>query len=330
MSASETPVHSGGTDKRSVASTSTGKSAVEFRAAIAFLIVIALIPAVVRNDYWLGVLIVSMYFAILTGAWNLLAGYTGQFSLAPATFAMIGAYATGLLCTAFGVPPLLGIVAAILIAGLTGLILGRIVLRLTGPYLALTTLSFAEIMRLVASNSIDITRGDLGLAVPGLLGSRIGWYYIFVGVLAFLLVALYALLRSKAGLFLQAIRDDEVAAARSGVDVVFWKTAAFALSAAASGFAGALYAHFAELVTPELGLIGQTGLIVSMAVIGGMGTLAGPLIAAFLVYVLSEWLRDVGGYQLVVFSALVVIFARFFREGLWGLARGAMQRWRRS
>ena len=330
MSASETPLHSGGADKRSVASTSTGKSAVEFRAAIAFLIVIALIPAVVRNDYWLGVLIVSMYFAILTGAWYLLAGYTGQFSLAPATFAMIGAYATGLLCTAFGVPPLLGIVAAILIAGLTGLILGRIVLRLTGPYLALTTLSFAEIMRLVASNSIDITRGDLGLAVPGLLSSRIGWYYIFVGVLAFLLVALYALLRSKAGLFLQAIRDDEVAAARSGVDVVFWKTAAFALSAAASGFAGALYAHFAELVTPELGLIGQTGLIVSMAVIGGMGTLAGPLIAAFLVYVLSEWLRDVGGYQLVVFSALVVIFARFFREGLWGLARGAMQRWRRS
>ena len=159
---------------------------------------------------------------------------------------------------------------------------------------------------------------------------KAGWYYIFVGVLAFLLVALYALLRSKAGLFLQAIRDDEVAAARSGVDVVFWKTAAFALSAAASGFAGALYAHFAELVTPELGLIGQTGLIVSMAVIGGMGTLAGPLIAAFLVYVLSEWLRDVGGYQLVVFSALVVIFARFFREGLWGLARGAMQRWRRS
>ena len=74
----------------------------------------------------------------------------------------------------------------------------------------------------------------------------------------------------------------------------------------------------------------QTGLIVSMAVIGGMGTLAGPLIAAFLVYVLSEWLRDVGGYQLVVFSALVVIFARFFRDGLWGLARGAVQRWRRS
>jgi branched-chain amino acid transport system permease protein len=107
---------------------------------------------------------------------------------------------------------------------------------------------------------------------------------------------------------------------------VFWKSAAFALSAAASGFAGALYAHFAELVTPELGLIGQTGLIVSMTVIGGIGTLVGPIVGAFLVYVLSEWLRDVGGYQLVVFALLVIIFARFFRDGLWGIARFIMRR----
>jgi branched-chain amino acid transport system permease protein len=316
--------------KPSGAQLSTTKTTVEFRAALVAMAVVALIPLGVSNPYWLGVLIVSMYFAILAGAWNLLAGYTGQFSLAPATFAMIGAYTTGLLNHYFGVPPLLGIVAAVIVSGLVGLLLGRAVLRLVGPYLALTTLSFAEIMRLVASNSIDITRGDLGLGVAGLMNSRIGWYYLFLGALVVLLILFYMLLRSKAGLFLQAIRDDEVAARRAGVNVVFWKTAAFAISAAASGFAGALYAHFAELVTPELGLIGQTGLIVSMTVIGGMGTLAGPLVAAFLVYVLSEWLRDVGGYQLVVFAALVVIFARFFREGLWGLARAAVQRWGRA
>ena len=306
------------------------KTTVEFRAALVAMAVVALIPLGVSNAYWLGVLIVSMYFAILAGGWNLLAGYTGQFSLAPATFAMIGAYTTGLLNHYFGVPPMLGIVAAVVVSGLIGLLLGRAVLRLVGPYLALTTLSFAEIMRLVASNSIDITRGDLGLGVAGLLDSRVGWYYLFLAALVVLLILFYMLLRSKAGLFLQAIRDDEVAARRAGVNVVFWKTAAFAISAAASGFAGALYAHFAELATPELGLIGQTGLIVSMTVIGGMGTLAGPLVAAFLVYVLSEWLRDVGGYQLVVFAALVIIFARFFREGLWGLAKAAVQRWGRA
>ena len=302
------------------------RTALEFRAALLALVAAALVPAFVQNAYWLGVLVVSMYFAILAGAWNLLAGYTGQFSLAPAAFAMMGAYATGLLGNNSGLPPLVTIPFAIIATGLIGLALGRVVLRLSGPYLALTTLSFAEIVRLVASNSINVTRGDLGLPVAGLFTNRIGWYYLFLATLALLVVLLYLLLRSQAGLFLQAIRDDEVAAARSGVDVVFWKTVAFAISSAACGLSGALYAHFAELVTPDLGTVGQTGLVVSMTVIGGMGTLVGPLVGAFLVYLVSEWLRDVGGYQLIVFSALVIVFARFFRSGLWGIVTGLHRR----
>jgi branched-chain amino acid transport system permease protein len=127
------------------------------------------------------------------------------------------------------------------------------------------------------------------------------------------------LLRSRAGLYLRAIRDDEIAAASRGVKIVWWKTYAFTLSAALSGLAGALYAHFAQFVSPELGLISQTGIIISMVVIGGLGTLVGPIGAAFLVYVASEFLRDFGGYQLIVFALLVIIFGRFFREGLWGL-----------
>jgi branched-chain amino acid transport system permease protein len=291
----------------------------EFFAGLVVLGVVAATPILVTNTYWQGVIVVSIYFAIQASAWNLLAGYTGQFSLAPAAFGMIGAYATGLLCEYAKLPPIITIPCAVIISGGIGLVLGRIVLRLKGPYLALTTLSFAEIMRLVASNSINITRGDLGLAVPALFDSRLGWVYLFLATLAALFVFLFILLRSPAGLFLQAIRDDEIAAARSGVKVVFWKTAAFALAAAAAGLAGALYAHFAGLVTPEIGLIGQTGLIISMAVIGGMGTMVGPVVGAFLVYFVSEWLRDVGGYQLIVFSALVILFARFFRAGLWGL-----------
>jgi branched-chain amino acid transport system permease protein len=182
-------------------------------------------------------------------------------------------------------------------------------------------LSFAEIVRLVISNSINITRGDLGLAVPGILQHRLAYYFGFLAVLLAIQLGLLLLLRAPGGLYLQAIRDDEVAAASRGVNVVFWKTAAFALSAAVSGLAGALYGHFAQLISPELGLIGQSGLIISMVVIGGMGTLVGPLVGAFLVYVSSEYLREFGGYQLVVFALLVIVFARFFREGLWGLAR---------
>jgi branched-chain amino acid transport system permease protein len=293
----------------------------ELWASLALLAAIAMVPALVTNDYWRGVLIVSMYFAMLAVGWNLLAGYTGQFSLAPATFGMIGGYTTGLLAFHFDGTALSGIPAAIVFSGAIGFILARVVMRLRGPYLALTTLSFAEIMRLVIGNSIDITRGDLGLSVPSLFESRLVYYYAMLGVLTATQIGVYVLLRSSAGLYLRAIRDDEVAAAGRGVNTVRWKTYAFALSAAISGLAGALYGHFAQLVSPELGLISQTGLIISMVVIGGLGTLVGPIGGAFLVYVSSEFLREFGGYQLIVFALLLILFARFFQQGLWGLLR---------
>jgi branched-chain amino acid transport system permease protein len=298
----------------------------ELWTSLAILAVVALLPVAVTNEYWRGVIIVSMCFALLAIGWNLLAGYTGQFSLAPATFGMIGAYTTGLLAYHFGGTALIGIPAAIIIAGAVGFVLARIVMRLRGPYLALTTLSFAEILRLVVGNSIEITRGDLGLNVPALFASRLAYYYAILALLIVIQLGLYFLLRSPVGLYLRAIRDDEVAAAGRGVKIIRWKTYAFALSAAISGLAGALYGHFAQLVSPELGLISQTGIIISMAVIGGLGTLVGPIGGAFLIYIASEFLRDFGGYQLVVFALLVILVARFFREGLWGLLRRSYER----
>ncbi|MFL5370133.1 MAG: branched-chain amino acid ABC transporter permease [Myxococcales bacterium] len=289
----------------------------------ALLGLVALLPLVVRDPYWLGVLILSMYFALISSGWNLLAGYTGQFSLAPATFAMLGAYTTGLACQYAGAPPWLGIVAAVAASSAIGALLALVVMRLSGPYLALTTLSFAEIARLVIANSYNFTRGDLGLGVPGILQSRVGWYYLFLGAVVVVVIALMVLLRSPLGLYLRAIRDDEVAAASRGVDVVVWKTVSFTLSSSVAGLAGALYAHFAELISPEIGLLAQTGLVICMVVIGGMGTILGPIAGAFLVYLLSEVLREVGGVQLIVFAVVVIVFARFFREGLAGLARRA-------
>ena len=298
----------------------------EFVASVAILLLVAVLPAFVTNAYWQGVVVVSMYFALLAVAWNILAGYTGQFSLAPAAFGMIGAYTTGLLSYYYGTGAAIGIPAAIIVSGGIGLALGRIVLRLRGPYLALTTLSFAEIMRLVISNSIDFTRGDLGLNVLGIFEERLAYYYLILAVLFAVQAGLYYLLRARAGLYLRAIRDDEIAAASRGVKIVWWKTFAFTLSAAICGLAGALYGHFAQFVSPELGLLSQTGIVISMVVIGGLGTLVGPVGAAFLIYVVSEVLRDFGGYQLIVFALLVILFARLFREGLWGLLLLA---WRR-
>ena len=292
----------------------------DFRAALAVVALLACVPLFVSSPYWLGIFIVSMYFALLSLGWNLLAGFTGQFSLAPAAFAMIGAYATALLDYHLKAPLAIGIPAAIVATALVGFLLGRIVLRLAGPYLALTTLSFAEIARVVIYNSIDFTRGDQGLNVPGLMHSRVGYYYLFLAVLLAVLVLLYALMRGRAGRFWLAIRDDATGAESRGIDVVRYKTLAFALSCAICGLAGSLYGTFSQLVSPELGLLLQTGLVISMVVIGGMGTLTGPLVGALLVYLASEWLREVGNIQLIVFSAAVIIVARFFRAGLWGLA----------
>jgi branched-chain amino acid transport system permease protein len=292
----------------------------DFRAALAVVAILACLPLFVTSPYSLGILIVSIYFALLALGWNLLAGFTGQFSLAPAAFAMLGAYATALLDYHLKAPLALGIPAAIVGTALMGWILGRIVLRLKGPYLALTTLSFAEIARVVIGNSHEFTRGDQGLNVPALMQSRVGYYYLFLAVLFVVLAALYLLMRGRAGRFWLAIRDDETGAESRGINVVRYKTFAFALSCAICGLAGSLYGTFSQLVSPELGLLLQTGLVIAMVVIGGIGTLTGPLIGALLVYLASEWMREFGHIQMVVFSAVVIIFARFFRTGLWGLA----------
>ena len=294
--------------------------AVDFRAALAIVAVLALVPLFVSSPYWLGILVVSIYFALLALGWNLLAGFTGQFSLAPAAFAMLGAYATALLDYHGKFPLAIGIPAAVAGTAFLGWLLGRIVLRLKGPYLALTTLSFAEIARVVIGNSHEFTRGDQGLNVPALMESRVGYYYLFLAVLLAVTCALYGLMRGRAGRFWLAIRDDETGAESRGIDVVRFKTLAFALSCAICGLAGSLYGTFSQLVSPELGLLLQTGLVISMVVIGGMGTLTGPIVGALLVYLSSEWLRGVGNIQLIVFSIVVIVFARFFRTGLWGLA----------
>ncbi|MEO9162403.1 MAG: branched-chain amino acid ABC transporter permease [Casimicrobiaceae bacterium] len=292
----------------------------DFRAALIVVLLLAGVPLFVTSPYTLGILIVSIYFALLALGWNLLAGFTGQFSLAPAAFAMLGAYATALLSYHLHASLALGIPAAIVGTALLGWLLGRVVLRLQGPYLALTTLAFAEIARVVIGNSYEFTRGDQGLSVPTLVQSRVGYYYIFLGVLLATLAGLYTLMRGRVGRFWLAIRDDAIGAESRGIDVVHYKTLAFVLSCAICGVAGSLYGTFSQLVSPELGLLLQTGLVIAMVVIGGMGTLTGPIVGALLVYLASEWMRGFGNIQMIVFSAVVIVFARFFRTGLWGLA----------
>jgi branched-chain amino acid transport system permease protein len=301
----------------------------DMRSALVICAVIGLLPLLVWGPYALGIILVSVYFAILALAWNLLAGYTGQFSLAPAAFAMLGGYTTALLGHYWQVPLALGIPAAIIVTALFGLILGKLVLNLSGPYLSLTTLAFAEIARVVISNSNDFTRGDQGLHVATLTESRLAYYYIFLFALLLVLGCIYWILKGKLGRFMMAVRDDPVGAESRGINVVQIKMIAFCASCAMCGLAGSLYGTFSQLVSPELGLLQQTGLILSMVVIGGMGSLSGAILGAVLIYLGSEWLRGFGDIQMIVFALLVIVFARYIPGGLWGFIAARLQGRRR-
>ncbi len=292
---------------------------IDLSISLLFLGGVALLPLFVTLPYWRSTLIVAMYYTLLSMGWNLLAGYTGQFSMAPAAFSMIGAYTSALLAL-HNVSPSLSILGGLGATMAIGCLLGYLCLRLRGPYFALTTLAFAEISRLVIANEYNITRGDLGLSVPPLYETEgLSYYYTFLMVCLVAQLSLYFLIQSRIGLYLQAIREDEVAAQGRGINVVIWKTMASALSSGLCGLAGALYVHFIQLASPDMGTVLQTGLIISMNVIGGMGTLVGPLMGAFLIQLTAEYVREFGFYHMIVFALLMMIVVRFFREGLYGL-----------
>lgn len=300
-------------------------------ASLLLLAAVALLPVFVNNVYWLGVCTVSMYYALAGMGWNLLAGYTGQYSIAPAAFAMLGAYTSALFVLHAGVPPVAGVILGSAVAGLAGMALGRAAFRLRGAYLALTTIAFGEILRYVVRNSREVTRGNLGLSVPPLYEdiSVLTYFYVFLGVCVVVQVVLWGLVHSRVGLFLQAIREDEVSALGRGVDVVWWKTVAFGISTAICGLAGGLYVHFLKLAQPKMGLIMESGLMIMAAVFGGIGTLVGPLLGGFIVKPLAEFARGFEVQHILILSFVGILIMRFFREGFVGLVVLLARRMRR-
>src|SRR5574337_1292620 len=246
------------------------------------------------SSYSQHIAIVSLYYVMLASSWNLLAGYTGLFSLAHHAFAALGAYTSGLLVVRAGVPIPLALASAIGLSGTAGYLLGLLTLRMRAIYLALATWAFAESFRLVIAAQYELTRGDLGLRVPHLFGTShplLDDYYFFLGCAVLTVGVIGLLLRSRIGYRLRAIRDDEEAAEATGIDTVRWRKFAFAISSAMAGAAGAIYGHYIGLLSPVSIKFGEMALIIIMVIIGGLRTLAGPVIGAIFLEVLSEGLR---------------------------------------
>jgi branched-chain amino acid transport system permease protein len=269
------------------------------------------------------VLIVSLFYVMMASSWNLLAGYTGQVSFGHAAMAGIGAYTSGILAVKAGIDPWIGVCAGTAIAALLGLGLGALCLKMGGIYLSLTTLAFSQILHIVIVNEYDVTRGTMGLQVPGLMAeySKIAYYYIMLAAAVLMLTILYRMIHSNLGLNFRAVQNDEVAAKSVGVKVLQVRVLAFTVASAMAGFAGGLYGHYLLLITPEIPSLDLQFNVLAMTVIGGMGSFIGPVIGAFALNILAEKIRDYGEYHVLVFGLVALVVARFAPNGLLGLWR---------
>ena len=295
--------------------------------AAAGLAAAALLPFAL-GAYHIHVLTVALYYVVLASSWNLLAGYTGLFSLAHHVFAGIGAYTSALLVLYSGLPIPIGVAAGAVVACAVGWVLGSVTLRLRTLYLALATWAFAESTRVAVSMEYGITRGDLGLVVPKLFpgAGPTPYYEVFLACAAATVAGLAWLLRSPIGYRLRAIRDDEGAARAAGVNTVRWKRFAFAVACGAAGAIGGLYGHYIGLLSPVAMKFDEMALIIIMVILGGQRTLAGPVLGAVTVEVVSEGLRAYGEIRMVTFALIVLAVMRLYPPGLVGLIRVAGSR----
>ncbi|MGN6548943.1 MAG: branched-chain amino acid ABC transporter permease [Pararhizobium sp.] len=287
----------------------------------AVLLVIALLLPFAIGPYWTHVGAIAWYYALLAASWALLAGYAGQFSFAHMAFAALGGYASALLVGKLGLPLIPAIVASIALAMVMGALIAALVLRLSGPYLALFTLAISEIFRLVLVAEDEVTRGMLGLEVPGFFpgSSDRPYYYLGLALVVFSVLGMNLLLATRIGLFLRAIREDEGAARTSGIDTTRYKILVFVVTSGIAALAGTYYGHFIGILTPNIAILPEMGLVIAMAVIGGIESLPGAVIGAVVVYLLSESLRSYGEWRFVLLGLALILVQRFAQNGLFPL-----------
>lgn len=298
------------------------------------LLLLALVlPLFVTNNYYLHVINLAGIYTLITLGLNLLSGYTGQVSMGQAGFFAIGTYTAALLALNFNMPFAVCAIAAIIVAGIFGMIIAVPAMRLSGAYLVLATVGFGEIVRLVILNWTPVTRGAAGLTgIPVLevfgfkvLSEQSFYYFIlFLVVLGFYIA--YKLAHSKIGRTFSAIREDELAAEAMGVPVNRYKISAFVISALYAGLAGAVYGVFSGVASPDNFTFDDSVAFLCMSVIGGNRSIAGAFIGAFALTILSEALRALQTYRLILYGAILIYTVIYMPQGLIGVMRSVKER----
>lgn len=294
------------------------------------LIPLFILPLFVGSEsYILHIIIMAFIFSVFAASWDLLGGYMGLMDFGHAAFFGTGAYASALTCLHLGISPYISILLGAASAVAFGVLVGILSLRFASRvYFSICTLSFAETVRMVCRNWVDLTRGVLGLwgypTFPG-FSSRIAYYYLAFAFMVISVSALYILVkRTRAGLIFRAIKDNETVAEHRGINVTKYKILCAVISAFFAGLAGGMYAHHILLLTPDDVLSpAVTSLAIGMVVIGGRGTIVGSVIGAFLVVMTSEVLRAYAEviYNLIIFGFLMMVFAIYVPGGIVGLTQ---------
>jgi branched-chain amino acid transport system permease protein len=290
-------------------------------------VLLLLLPLLLPTLYHRQVANQAIIYVILVVGYNFALGFTGLLSFAQVGFFAIGAYTSALLSVKAGIPFWICLPMAGVIAGTFGVIVGIPTTRIKGHYLAMVTLAFSEVVRIVLTNWKSFTGGAdgiIGIPAPSLgfftFNTKTSFYYLLVVITIPLLIAAHNIHRSRFGRMFNAIRDTELAAEVMGIHSTRIKVLAFVLSSFYAGIAGSLYAHSYNYISPEGFGVGQTVIILAMLLIGGSGRIAGAVIGAVVLTILPEYLRFVKEYYMFVFGISIFVIVLFFPQGLIGLA----------
>lgn len=295
-----------------------------FSAAI-FAFLLVLLYTGIIDEYYGSILILSCINIVVALSLNLITGFTGQLALGQAGFMAVGAYTTAVSVMQFNVPLFFALLLAGLVSSVFGLIIGFPTLRLRGDYLAITTLGFGEIIRVVMVNLNKLTGGAAGLkGIPPFLAGDdfilnmiVSFVWVFLFMLA-VIIMVSNLIKSSPGRAIISIREDEIAANSMGINVQYYKMFAFVLSSFLAGIGGGLYATYLGYLNPMMfGFLNSVNFVV-FAVFGGLGSITGTIIATTVLTFLQELLRDLGDLRLVFYGLLLIVMMIFWPRGLMG------------
>ena len=298
---------------------------------LAGIAILAILPLVVTSSYAMGILCRILMYTVLAGSLNVINGYSGQFNIGHAGYYLIGSYAEAILATRLGISFWIALPLAGVITALFGFLVAQPTLKLKGIYLAIVTLGFSEIIRLVALNWEWLTGGPIGIKgipVPEFFGFKISraneYFYIFLVIAIIFVFLTNRVIHSRIGRAWISIREDELAAKSLGVEASRYKATNFMYGAFWAGIAGGAFAPYFKFIDSTMFTLDEGFNILSMVIIGGQGTLIGPLVGATLVNFLTEVLRPIQQYRLVAYAVLIIVMMWLRPQGLIGASNSIL------